>query len=42
MPMFLYIVASGAKTLKTMEVIPTIIKLLAPEGLSDVAVFVII
>jgi len=29
-----YVVASVAKTLETMEVVPVFIKLLAPEGLS--------
>jgi len=32
-----YVAATVANTLKTLEVIPTIIKLLAPEGKSIVA-----
>jgi len=34
--MILHVVVSVAKTLKEMDIIPAIIKLLAPEGLSIV------
>jgi len=38
MQMIMHVVDSVAKTLKAMDIIPAIIKLLAPEGLSIVLV----
>ena len=36
MPVILHVAVSVAKTLKAMDVVPAIVKLLAPEGLSIV------